>query len=211
MSTIEVIEVSVEGPQGPQGVAGESDAKWEDLIVVLNTKAAFGNTVVSQGILSIPSLVGTGNPALPPPTDGQPTTGGNYNGYIRVPFTKILDSDELVVVGDEMVVGVNGAGDFNTPHAWIDMSANTNATIVGFIFAIEKASDGLLYFSDRVVSQRAAAQDLVTNISGGGFVSGLEAGDKVSTWVASSLNTDVTIYDANVGLKMILPESLIKV
>lgn len=204
---IEVIEVLVEGLQGPEGPTATPDSRLDAMLVAINTKAAFGNTVVSQGKIIV-NLIGTGDSDLPPPTDGQPTTGGNYNGYIPVPFNEILSAGEVSVVGSEIVVGAGGAGDYNTPHAWIDTSADTNAAVIGYIFAIHKASNGLLYFSDRVVSQRAAAQGLVTNIAGGGFVSGLEEGDTLSTWVASSLSTELTIYDANVGIQMVLPESL---
>lgn len=210
MALIEVIEVIEEGPQGPQGPVGDGadDPRIDTIVVAMNTKAAIGNTVITNGVMYVTNLIGTGDSTLPPPIDGQPATGGDYRGYRKVPFSFIKEDGELTVVGGEIIVGAGGAGDYNTPHAWIDMSASTNATVVGYIFAIEKASDGLLYFSDRVVSQRASAQNLVTNISGGGFVSGLEPGDKVSTWVASSITTNVTIYDANIGLKMILPELL---
>ena len=47
-----------------------------------------------------------------------------------------------------------------------------------------------------------------TNISGGGFIPGLEAGDKLSVWAAASLSTNLTIYDANLGLEMSVPASL---
>ena len=41
-----------------------------------------------------------------------------------------------------------------------------------------------------------------TNISGGGFLNGLLAGDKLSVWVASEKNADIVIYDANLGLNL---------
>ena len=41
-----------------------------------------------------------------------------------------------------------------------------------------------------------------TNISGGGFLNDLVAGDKLSVWVASEKNADIVIYDANLGLNL---------
>lgn len=43
---------------------------------------------------------------------------------------------------------------------------------------------------------------------GGGFVSNLEAGDRLSVWGASSHTTNLTIYDANLGLEMAVHASL---
>ena len=181
----------------------------EPVIMMLNTRAALGNTVSANGELGPIALVGTGNDYLMPPTDGQPVTGGNYNGYVELTtLSNIYQSGEVSVVGHQLVIGAGGAGDYRTPHAWLDVSTSANGNVVGFIFGILKASDGLLYFSDRVTGERGSAQDLATNISGGGFAIGLEEGDKISVWGASSVTSNLTIYDANLGLEMACPASL---
>lgn len=178
------------------------------IINTMQTRAAFGNTVNDTGVLQA-SLTGTGDSLLPPPTTAQPVSGGNYNGYERVGgLVEIASSGEVSVSGGSLVIGANGAGSYRTPHAWVDMSASTTATTVGFIFGIVKVSDGLVHFSQRVTGSRMAAQDDRTNTSGGGFVDGLEAGDTLSMWVASDKTATITIYDMNIGLEMSIAESL---
>lgn len=176
---------------------------------MLRTRAALGNTVSATGAITPIALVGTGDENLPPPTDGQPTTGGNYNNYVELTgLNFIYQSGEVSVVGHQFVIGANGAGDYRTPHAWLDVSTSANNNVIGFIFGILKASDGLLYFSDRVTGERGSAQDQATNIAGGGFVSGLEPGDKLSVWAAASVTSNLSIYDANLGIEMSIPAVL---
>jgi hypothetical protein len=174
----------------------------------MRTRAAFGNTVSDTGVLQI-SLTGTADSLLPPPATAQPETGGSYNGYEKVVgLVEIAASGELTVSGGSFVIGTNGGGDYRTPHAWVDMSADQTATTVGFVFGIVKASDGLVHFSQRVTGSRMSAQDDRTNTSGGGFVTSLEDGDTLSMWVASDKTATVTIYDMNIGLEMSIAESL---
>jgi hypothetical protein len=178
------------------------------IVTTMRTRAAFGNTVSDTGVIQI-ALTGTSDSFLPPPTTAQPPTGGSYNGYVEVTgLVQIAASGELSVSGGAFVVGTNGGGDYRTPHAWVDMSANQTATTVGFVFGIKKASDGLVYYSQRVTGSRMAAQDDRTNTSGGGFVVGLESGDELSMWVASDNTATITIYDMNIGLEMSIAESL---
>lgn len=191
-------------PFDPNSGGGDNSA----IITTMQTRAAFGNTVDDTGVIQI-ALTGTGNSLLPPPATPQPETGGSYNGYERiVGLVQITASGELSVSGGALVVGTNGDGDYRTPHAWVDMSANQTATTVGFIFGIVKASDGLVHFSRRVTGSRMSAQDDRTNTSGGGFVIGLEAGDTLSMWVASDKTATITLYDLNIGLEMSIAESL---
>jgi len=178
------------------------------IVITMQTRASFGNTVAATGILQT-TLTGTGDVLLPPPATPQPETGGSYNGYLRVDgLVEISAMGELTVSNAALVIGANGDGDYRAPHAWVGMSASTTATTVGFIFGIVKASDGLIHFSQRVTGGRMAAQDSLTNVSGGGFVFGLEAGDTLSMWVAADKNATITIYDMNIGLEMAIHESL---
>lgn len=179
------------------------------IITTMQTRAAFGNTVTGGGSVIQVSLTGTGDSLLPPPATAQPETGGSYNGYERITgLAQIAAAGELSVSGGALVIGTNGAGNYRTPHAWVDMSANQTATTVGFIFGIVKASDGLVHYSQRVTGSRMAAQDDRTNTSGGGFVESLEAGDTLSMWVASDKTATITLYDLNIGLEMSIAESL---
>jgi len=190
-------------------VAGYLNSNFDPLQIIIDsmgTKAAIGNTVKVNGTIPI-VLAGTGDPENPPPSNPQPIVGGDYAGYVEVTgLQEIAASGALTVVNSEIVVGVGGAGNYHTPQAWIDMSANTNAAVVGYIFAVERA--GFYTFSQRVVSNRASAQDLQTNISGGGFLDGVQEGDKISMWVASNLSTTITLYDLNIGLLMDRPAAL---
>ncbi len=180
-----------------------------NLSVLLNSRASFGNTVATDGLLGPVSITGTGDEQLPPPTTPQPPTGGSYNGYVKVNgLTQITASGEVSVVGGELVIGANGAGDYRTPHAWLDISTSANNNVIGFVFGIEKFGTGLVSFSQRVTGERGAAQNLPSNISGGGFVEGLEPGDKVSLWAACSVDADLTLYDGNIGLEMACPLSM---
>jgi capsid protein len=88
------------------------------------------------------------------------------------------------------------------------MSSSVTATTVGFVFGIKKASDNMLYFSQRVTGSRMAAQNDRTNTSGGGFVENLEAGDELSMWVAADKTATVTLYDLNIGLEMAIAAGL---
>ena len=179
------------------------------LITMLNTRASLGNTVATDGVIGPIVLVGTGNEALPPPSTPQPPTGGAYNGYVELTgLSAISQAGEISITGHEMIIDSGGDGDYRTPHAWLDISTDTNNNVIGFVFGIEKFGTGLVYFSQRVTGERASAQDQATNIAGGGFVPGLEAGDKISVWAAASLGTNLTVYDANLGLEMSVPASL---
>jgi len=179
------------------------------LITMLNTRASLGNTVSVNGTIGPIALVGTADEDLPPPSTPQPPTGGAYNGYVELTgLSAITQAGEVSIVGHEMIIGSGGDGDYRTPHAWLDISTDTNNNVIGFVFGIEKFGTGLVIFSQRVTGERASAQDQATNISGGGFIPGLEAGDKLSVWAAASLSTNLTIYDANLGLEMSVPASL---
>lgn len=180
----------------------------DSLLNTMITRAEMGNTVSDTGIIQI-SLTGTADSLLPPPTTAQPVTGGNYNDYTKITgLSQIAEGGSLAVASSAFVVGTGGDGDYRTPHAWVDMSSDTTATTVGFIFGIVKASDGLIHFSDRVAGARMSAQNDRTNTSGGGFAPTLEEGDELSVWVAADKTITLTIYDANVGLEMSIADAL---
>ena len=171
-------------------------------------RAEIGNTVAVDGLTTPLSLVAVGDIDLPAPVGGKTPTGDNYNGYQKLMLNPISTTSGLTIVDHEIVVGNYATGDYITPHAWLNISANTNNTVVGFVFGITKASDGLIYFSQRITGERTASKNLLTTLSGGGLVDNLEEGDKLSVWVASSKVTDLTVHDANLGIQMTMPSEL---
>jgi len=178
-----------------------------DLIKLFNTRAAMGNTVKTDGVKS-KAMIGTGSSTLTPPDSPQPLTGGDYAGYVPITeFSTISESGELSVVNSQFIVGPNGAGDYGSTQAWIDTSSSLNNNQIGLIFSIER--DGQLIFSNRPTGTRAFNGADRTNISGGGFLDGLLAGDVVSVWVAFQSTATLNIYDANLGLAMTCPANLV--
>ena len=178
-----------------------------DLIKLFNTRAAMGISVKTDGTLTI-SLTGTGNgEALTPPDSPQPLTGGDYKGYVKiVDFNTITEGGELTVANSEIIVGADGAGDYRSSHAWVDAASMRERNNIGFIFSIERGNE--LLFSQRPTGTRAFNGADRTNISGGGFLDGLLAGDKISVWVAVALDADIVIYDTNLGIEMSTPANL---
>lgn len=177
------------------------------LIFAQKTHASMVHTVANgtgttnpAGVVVI-TLTGSGDELLTPPADGQPLTGGNYNGYVKLNiFTgDNVGAGALSVVNSEFVVGVGGEGQYETPHAYLGLSSSAQNNEVGVIFGIERG--GLYYYSQRATGQRMANSNAWTNISGGGDLPLFE-GDKVSVWVSSEKNADVSFYDANLGLRM---------
>jgi len=186
-------------------IAGSTPA----ITTMVNTRASVGNSVLDNGVLGPISITGAGDDALPPPSTPQPATGGSYNNYVQITgFTPILQGGEISTDGSETTILSGGAGDYRSSHAWLDISTSANNNVIGFIFAVQKASDGLVHFGRRVTGERGSAQDQPTNISGGGFLPDLEVGDKVTLWAACSLSADLTIYDGDIGLEMACPAIL---
>lgn len=177
-----------------------------DLLKLINTRAAMGITVKTDGNLPM-SLIGTGVTELTPPDSPQPLTGGDYNGYVKiVGFNPIAERGELTVLNSEIIVGADGDGDYQSNHAWVDVSSTEVRNNIGFIFSIERA--GELLFSQRPTGTRAFNGADRTNISGGGFLDGLLAGDKISVWVAVAITSEIVIFDTNLGIEMSAPANL---
>ena len=178
-----------------------------DMLKLLNTRAAMGNTVKVDGVIT-KSMTGTGNATLTPPDSPQPLTGGNYAGYVPITeLTLIAEGGELTVVNGEFVVGTDGDGDYGSAQAWMDASSSLNNNNIGLIFSIERGTN--LIFSQRPTGTRAFNGSDRTNISGGGFLDGLLAGDKIGLWVAMESNATLEIYDANLGIAMVCPSNLV--
>lgn len=176
-----------------------------DLLAIFNTRCEMGNTSKTSGDIDI-VITGTGSEDLYPPDNPQPVTGGDYEGFVKVTGLQSLsEKGGLSVSGSDMVVGI--AGDYYTSHAFLDLSSGSNANNVGFIIAVERS--GFITFSERTIGARASNAADRTNVSGGGFLDGLEVGDKISVWVASEKNTTLTIFDANLGVNLRAPASLV--
>ena len=176
-----------------------------DLLDVFNTHCQIGNTSKVDGAITI-SITGTGTDDLYPPDNPQPTTGGDYEGYVKVTGLSVIsEKGGLSVANSEVTVGI--AGDYYTSHAYLDASSAVNTNNIGFTLAVERS--GNLIFQQRAIGSRGFNGDNRTNISGGGFLPGALVGDKISVWVASSATTTVTVHDANLGINLRAPSSLV--
>ena len=154
-------------------------------------------TATNKEPLIVPIANGTGTSDLFPPSSPQPVTGGDYNGYIKINgFVSIEESGTLSVSNGDVVIGMSG--DYFTSNAWIDVSCSVNTTTLGFLFSIERNDEYI--FSGRPVGSRGFNGDNRTNISGGGLLSNLQAGDKVGVWVASENASNITVYDCNIAI-----------
>jgi hypothetical protein len=169
---------------------------------IANTYAALGYTQkdsLSGLPIVITGLVGTGDKYLTPPDSPQPLTGGDYKGYEKITgFVQIEASGSLAISNADIIIGE--AGSYFTSHAWIDASSSVNTNTLGFVFSIERGTD--LFFSARPVGTRGFNGDNRTNVSGGGFLTDLQEGDKIGAWVASEADADISIYDCNIGLNL---------
>ena len=176
-----------------------------DLLDVFNTHCQIGNTSKVDGAITI-SVTGTGTDDLYPPDNPQPTTGGDYEGYVKITdLSLISEKGGLSVASSEVTVGI--AGDYYTSHAYLDASSALNTNNIGFTLAIERS--GNLNFQQRAIGSRGFNGDNRTNISGGGFLPSLLVGDKISVWVASADTTTITVHDANLGINLRAPSGLV--
>ena len=198
-SVNEYLKKILEATQGSGG--GDVMTKTE-FNEIANTYAALGytqKTAPSNLPLVMTGLIGTNNENLTPPDTPQPLTGGDYAGYIKITgFIQIEASGSLTVSNSEFVIGQ--AGNYYSSHAWLDVSCSVNTNNLGFIFGVERS--GQLSFSTRPTGTRGFNGDNRTNVSGGGFLNNLQVGDKVSVWVASENDADITIYDCNLGVNL---------
>lgn len=194
------------GDVGVSAAQALSD-KIDKLIFAQKTHGSMVHTVAdgtgtpNQGGVFEITLTGSGDELLTPPANGQPLTGGNYNSYQKLDiFTgENVGDGAITVVDSEFVIGAGGAGVYETPHAYLGMSSSSNNNEVGVIFGIERG--GLYYFSQRPTGARMSNANSLTNIAGGGDLSLME-GDKISVWIGSENNATVSVYDANLGLRM---------
>ena len=176
------------------------------IIAPLNDFGSMGNTVADgtgnpnpAGVIDVVMAGNGGDDLLTPPTTPQPITGGDYNGYVKIAGLQEIDSSGAVsTVSGELVIGAGGAGSYNTPHAYLEVSSSTNNNNVGFIFGIERA--GFVHYSQRVTGARVVSSTDRVNISGGGNAT-LEVGDKLALWGCSEKAATVSILDANLGLQ----------
>ena len=185
----------------------ERKADTNTLAGILNTYASAGYTQKRPNgditPLTISGIVGTGSEDLIAPDSPQPVSGGNYNGFVKVTGLEVIStSGEIDFVDGSFVFNV--AGDYYTTHSWVDLSCTENGNNIGFIFGIER--NGFISFSPRPTGMRGSNGQDRTNLGGGGFLDGIQAGDKVALWVASEKNADIIIYDGNLGVNMRRPE-----
>lgn len=164
----------------PYGVSIQASQEYATMAI---TQAA-GNSV---------PLVGTGSILLVPPVGAQVVGSESYSGYKRVPGFVLERAKGLSVVAGEIVVAKRGV--YVVSVGWGSFQHSLNNSTVGFLLAVTRGST--ITFSQRPTSHRVANLGDLSNVSGGGSIE-LEAGDKLSVWVASDITGAVTIANANV-------------
>ncbi len=188
-------------------ILAQRSAAGDTLEGILNTYASAGYTQKRPNgditPLTISGIVGTGSEDLIAPDSPQPVSGGDYNGFVKVTGLEEISSSGSLSFSDGGFV-VGASGDYYTTHSWVDLSCTENGNNIGFIFGIERA--GFISFSPRPTGMRGSNGQDRTNLGGGGFLDGMQAGDKVSLWVASEKTADIIIYDGNLGINMRRPE-----
>lgn len=154
----------------------------------------FGTLAITQQPSNSVTLVGTGASALNPPETPQPTIGGSYAGYQKLPGFQLERASGFGLSDSGLVASV--AGTYIVSVGWGTFEHSQNSSTVAFVLAIERA--GTLTFSQRPTGHRVANLGDPSNISGGGTLE-LEAGDVISVWLASDKSGTVTVPNANLS------------
>jgi hypothetical protein len=88
---------------------------------------------------------------------------------------------------------------FIVPVGWSSFRHSSNGATVAFIIGIERG--GQMFFSQRPTAALQNNGAAISNISGGGQLD-VQAGDKLSAWVASDSAGTITAGNANFTIHM---------
>lgn len=174
----------------------------EPVLQVAETRGSVANSEKVDG--SIPTTVpGAGNVQLPPPDSPQPETGGNYNSYVQVPMGAGVTSAGIIhnATYGGMEILIDGIYVLN--HAWVGASASASNDVVAFTVAVLR--DGMWYFEQSTIGTRLVTAGEPVNLSGGGYLDPLLAGDIVVVWVAAEKGGTINVGDAAVGINLQQP------
>lgn len=143
----------------------------------------------------------SGNSTLNPPS--APVAGtsndGPFGGYYKISaFIQEGSIKELTIANGEFTVPNDGV--YIVPIGWSGFRHTANNATIGFVIGIERA--GQMIFSQRPTSSKQPNLGDIENVSGGGQVTAL-AGDKISAWLASDTNGDITVGNSNFTIHML--------
>jgi hypothetical protein len=119
--------------------------------------------------------------------------------YIKVTAPSMWEAGVLGGVtfnADELVVPVDGIYEVNF---WAAIETSVTNTLVGIKYSI---NDSTPYSDRKILSKSKVAGDVET-VTALGYVSGLTASDTLSFYIAADTNTNVTIKEAGVTLKLL--------
>lgn len=150
-----------------------------------------------------PSGTDTLNPPAAPVAAGPGPFGGFYK---LTAFIAEGSNEEVTVTGDAEFLIPNNILDatFIVPVGWATFRHSFNNATVAFIIGVERA--GQIFFSQRPTSALQANGASPGNISGGGQLD-VQAGDKISAWVASDTGGIITTDNSNFTIHMLQDRS----
>lgn len=162
---------------------------WLNLFFQFKPQAC--NITVTNNETNTYTVTGTGTDQLVPPT-----------GYVQIGnFSLTVGStnhDFVLNSGNELVVPDAGYYDID---GWLNFRHSTNGSTVAAVFGFDFPSNpGVIVYSPRPTGLNVPNNGRLGIVSGGGSAQ-LEAGTKVSVWIASDNSGTVTIPNANLRIK----------
>ena len=145
----------------------------------------------------------SGNDTLNPPSSPVTAGPGPFGGYYKMTAFIAEGSSEEVTVTDnaEFLIPDNITDAiFIIPVGWSSFRHSLNNSTVSFVIGIERA--GQITFSQRPTGVRQPNGAAMATISGGGQIP-VQAGDKISAWVATDNNGTLTAGNANFTIHML--------
>lgn len=149
----------------------------------------------------------SGNDTLNPPSSPVTAGPGPFGGYYKMTaFIAEGVAEELTVTGSAEFLIPNNITDavLIVPVGWASFRHSLNNSTVAFVVGIERA--GQITFSPRPTGVRQPNGAAMATISGGGQIS-VQAGDKISAWVASDNAGTLTAGNANFTIHMLKDNS----
>lgn len=145
----------------------------------------------------------SGNSTLNPPSTPVAAGPGPFGGFYKITaFIAEGVAKELSITGSAEIEVPNNITDavMIVPIGWAGFRHSSNGATVGFVIGVERA--GQLVFSQRVTSSKQPNGGDIENVSGGGQIV-VEAGDKLSAWVASDTAGTITVGNSNFSIHML--------
>ena len=149
----------------------------------------------------------SGNDTLNPPSSPVTAGPGPFGGYYKMTaFIAEGLAAEVTVTGDAEFLIPDNITDavFIIPVGWSSFRHSLNNSTVSFVIGVERA--GQITFSQRPTGVRQPNGAAMATISGGGQIP-VQAGDKISAWVATDNAGTLTAGNANFTIHMLQDNS----